>query len=305
MIGGLVEISHEGRHLSVYRGFMKIAERDSATELGRVPLDDIDALILAGPQITLSKNLMVELAERKASIVICGKNWHPISFTLPLSAHYETAGILRDQISASKPLQKRLWKQIVQAKIENQSVVLQRHCPETTAIKRLRVLKKKTKSGDPDNTEAQAAKLYWRTLMGDRFRRNRILPGINTYLNYGYTILRAATARAVCAAGLHPALGIHHGTRVNMFSLVDDLMEPFRPLVDSIAKDNYEDQSPELDAQKKRALAAVLREDMILEIGASPVSNCLAKLAQSFSGSVANKKVSLIIARVREPGQLL
>ncbi len=300
-----MEISHEGRHLSVYRGFLKVAERDTKAELGKVPLEDIDALILSGPQITLSKNLMVELAERKALIVICGKNWHPISFTLPFSAHFEAAGILRDQINTSKPLQKRLWKTIVQSKIDNQSVILERHCPKTNAIKRLKVLKKKTKSGDPDNTEAQAAKLYWRALMGANFRRNKTLSGINTYLNYGYTILRAATARAVCAAGLHPALGIHHGTRVNMFSLVDDLMEPFRPLVDSIAKDNYAEESPKLDVEKKRAIAAVLREDMILEIGASPVSNCLARLAQSFAGSVANKQVSLTIAKVREPGQLL
>ena len=305
MIGGLVEVADEGRHLSVFRGFLKVTHND--TELGRVPLDDITALILSGPQITLSKNLMVELSERKAVIVICGKNWHPISYTLPFVAHYEAAGTLRDQISASKPLQKRLWKKVVQAKINNQALVLQRHNPETKVVKQLEMLRRKTKSGDPDNTEAQAARLYWPALMGHQFRRNRLSTDINSFLNYGYTVLRAATARAVCAAGLHPSLGIHHGSRVNAFALVDDLMEPFRPLVDSVAKDTYSggDTKADLTAKNKRALAAVLREDMVTDAGISPVSNCLAKLAQSMAASLACKQVDLTIAKVREPGQLL
>jgi len=305
MIGGLVEISSKGRHLSVYRGFLKITDLELESELGRVPLDDIDALILSGYQITLSKNLMVELAERKAIIVTCGKNWHPVSFTLPFKAHFETAGILRDQINASKPLQKRLWQTIVQAKIDNQSIVLELHGSPDGVTKRLGGLKKKTKSGDPENTEAQAARLYWPVLMGSHFRRDRLSNDVNTFLNYGYTVLRAATARAVCAAGLHPALGIHHGSRVNMFALVDDLMEPFRPLVDSVVKDVYKDGSPELSVEKKRAIATVLREDMILDFGVSPVSNCLTRLAQSFAASLASKQASLTIARIRKPGQLL
>ena len=303
MIGGIVEVADEGRHLSVYRGFLKVTSHD--VELGRVPLDDITALILSGPQITLSKNLMVELSERKAIIVICGKNWHPISFTLPFEAHYETAGTLRDQIAASKPLQKQLWKKVVQAKIHNQSLILQRHNPSTKVMKRLEILRRKTKSGDPENTEAQAARLYWPELMDSHFRRNRSSGDVNGFLNYGYTVLRAATARAVCAAGLHPALGIHHGSRVNTFALVDDLMEPFRPLVDSAAKDAYGKGDGGLTVEKKRAIAAVLREDMITDAGISPVNNCLAKLAQSMAASLANKQADLAIAKVRRPGQLL
>ena len=276
MIGGLVEVAENGRYLSVHRRFLKVSEKGE--ELGRVPLDDITALILSGSQITLSKNLMVELAERKAIIVTCGRNWHPISISLPFGVHYEAAGILRDQIDASQPLRKRLWQQIVQAKIDNQAAVLRRHARETRAIGELAVLHQRVRSGDPDNMEAQAARHYWPTLMGPDFRRDRHSDGVNAFLNYGYTILRAATARAVCGSGLHPSLGIHHGTRVNPFALVDDLMEPFRPLVDSIAHEIYEDAA-ELDATHKRALAAVLREDMMMETGVSPVANCLTRLA--------------------------
>lgn len=295
MIGGLVEVAESGRYLSAQRGFLKVSEKGE--ELGRVPLDDITALILSGPQITLSKNLMVELAERKAIIVTCGRNWHPISLSLPFGVHYEAAGILRDQIDASQPLRKRLWQQIVQAKIDNQAAVLRRRGRETQAINELAVLRRRVRSGDPDNMEAQAARHYWPALMGPDFRRDRHADGVNAFLNYGYTILRAATARAVCGSGLHPSLGIHHGTRINPFALIDDLMEPFRPLVDSVAHETCEEEA-ELDATHKRTLAAVLREDMLLETGLSPVTNCLTRLARSLTASLASKTPELVIAAV-------
>ena len=300
MIGGLVEIAEDGRHLSVHRGFLKVSE--GGNELGRVPLDDITALVLSGPQITLSKNLMVELAERKAIIVTCGRNWHPIAFSLPFGTHFETAGILRDQINASRPLRKRLWQQVVQAKIANQAIVLGHHVSDVKTIEKLAVLRRRVRSGDPDNIEAQAARCYWPVLMGTNFRRNPNLGGVNVLLNYGYTVLRAATARAVCGSGLHPALGLHHGSRINPFALVDDLMEPFRPLVDSIARE-LRDETAELGVIQKRALAQVLREDMVLETGFSPVANCLIRVARSLTASLADKKPELIIAEVCKLGR--
>src|SRR3990167_1818385 len=231
MIGGIVEVAEPDRYISVHRGFLKVS--DENTELGRVPLDDITALILSAPQVTITKNLMVELAERKAVIVTCGRNWHPISITLPFAAHFEAAGILHDQIAAGEPLKKRLWQTIVKAKIAHQATVLDRHHPGHPKLAELAVLERRVKSGDPDNMEAQAARHYWPALMGKGFRRDRDMADVNAYLNYGYTVLRAAAARAVCAAGLHPALGLHHCARLNPFALVDDIMEPFRPLIDS------------------------------------------------------------------------
>lgn len=296
MIGGLVEIADEGRHLCVYRGFLKVL--DGHEELGRVPLDDIDTLILSGTQITLTKALIAELAVRKATIVTCGQNWHPVSMSLPYGIHYRAAGILQDQIDASKPLKKRLWQQIVQAKIDNQAKALQCFAPESKMIHQLKMLRKGVRSGDPKNLEAQAARRYWRALMGHEFRRDRRAEDANIYLNYGYTVLRAATARAVCGSGLHPALGIHHRSRINPFALVDDLMEPYRPLVDLVAR-NISDHGAELGPGQKRSLAAVLKEEMILENKITPAVNGLAKLAQSLVTSLTQKMPLLAIATIQ------
>jgi CRISPR-associated protein Cas1 len=302
MIGGLVEIAESGRHVSVYRGFLKVSE--DGNEIGRVPLDDITALILSGPQITLSKALLVELAERKAVIVTSGRNWHPVSLTLPFGAHFESAGVLRDQIDMSEPFRKRLWQQVVQDKIRNQASVLRYHAPDSGVVTELEVLGRRVKSGDPENMEAQAARRYWPALMGKDFRRDRNAEGTNAFLNYGYTVLRAATARAVCGSGLHPALGLHHGSRVNSFALVDDLMEPFRPMVDLVAME-LSATSESVGVEEKRRLAAVLQTDMVAENGFSPVVNCIVRLAQSLTAALSERKPGLAIAAVREPGQLL
>lgn len=304
MIGGIVEVAEPDRYISVHRGFLKVS--DCETELGRVPMDDITALILSAPQVTISKNLMVELAERKAVIVTCGRNWHPLSITLPIAAHHQSAGILHDQIDASTPLKKRLWQKIVKTKIAHQAAVLAHHHPEHPKHLELGILERRVKSGDPENMEAQAARQYWTALMGDDFRRDRNAGDANVLLNYGYTILRAATARAVTASGLHPALGIHHHGRHNAFALVDDLMEPFRPMVDSIACDLLSDpDAVSLPPQTKRDLAAILQEDLLTDRGASPLINCLARMAQSLADSFSGKTDILEIARIKPAQDLL
>jgi len=304
MIGGIVEIAEPDRYISVHRGFLKVS--DTQTELGRVPLDDITALILSAPQVTISKNLMVELAEQKAVIVTCGRNWHPLSLTLPFAAHHQAAGILHDQIDVGAPLKKRLWQKVVKAKIAHQAKVLAHHEPSHPKLKELEILERRVKSGDPDNMEAQAARHYWTALMGADFRRDRSADNSNVFLNYGYTVLRAATARAICAAGLHPALGIHHHARHNAFALVDDLMEPFRPLLDSLVRKLATGhESTALTPESKRTLAAVLQQDLLAERGASPLINCLGRTAQSLAESFATKNDVLEIAQIKPAQNLL
>lgn len=303
MIGGVVEIHEDGRHLSVYRGFLKV--EDGTQELGRVPLDDISALILSARQATLSRTLIAELAARKAIIVTCGSNYHPISLTWPFEAHHETAGILHDQINASKPLQKRLWQLTVKAKIENQTSALSSIHPNHPKLKDMAVLARQVKSGDPDNREAFAARLYWPALMGPAFRRNRAGQAPNNFLNYGYAILRAATARAICATGLHPALGLHHRARNNSFALVDDLMEPIRPVVDLAALSLQQDGHDTLDPTSKRRIAAVLQQDMLSDKGASPVINCLHRMAQSLAASLNSGTAQLSLPSLKPAGTLL
>jgi len=305
MVTQVVEIAEDGNYLAKYRGFMIVKKGD--TEVGRVPIDDITALILSAHQITLSKNLIEELADRKAPVITCGKNYHPIALSLPYDSHYDHAGILWAQIDCSKPLAKRLWQSVVKEKIANQRWALENYNHSSSVLGELDNLIKRVKSGDAENLEAQAARLYWRDLMGKDFRRDFKTGMENSLLNYGYSVLRAATARAICGAGLTPALGIHHRNRKNPFALVDDLMEPFRPLVDLIVReviDNRIDEDDTLTPEMKGKLTKVLDLDVILKRGNSTVMNSLNRFAQTFVASLHEKENILEFPKLKPVGKL-
>jgi len=152
---------------------------------------------------------------------------------------------------------------------------------------------RKVRSGDPDNFEAQGARRYWGLLFGDDFRRDQQAGGLNAMLNYGYTVLRAATARAVVAAGLHPTIGLHHSNEGNAMRLVDDLMEPFRPMMDLKVWQLYKQGEGQITPESKRALVRTLYDDMQTSAGATPVMVCTQKLAVSLAQIFMGEKDKL------------
>ncbi len=291
MLGQIVEISNPGQRLILTRGFLEVRTEEGVA--GKVPLDDIEAIIAATPALTYSNQLLAALAERGAPVVICSRRFAPIAMLLPLSGHHAQGERFEVQARAKRPLKKRAWAQLVRAKIRAQAAVLEVVGNET---KRLKRLADNVRSGDSENVEAQAAQYYWPRLFGKTFRRDRKADGINTLLNYGYTVLRAATARSVVGAGLHPSLGLHHKSGGDALRLADDLMEPFRPTVDLFVWEIVGDQrDPELTIERKRRLAGVLHADFSTDHGASPLSNVLSQLARSLADLYLGRSRKLVL----------
>lgn len=281
MIGRIVEVADDQRHLFLHRGFMVV--KDTAgerKELGQIPLDDIAAVIANAHGLSYTNNLLVALAERCAPFVLCGSNHNAVGMLLPVDGNYRQAKRFDAQIAASKPTAKRLWADIVRSKLQQQAAALEAAGAPTAP---LTALAAKVRSGDPDNLEAQGARRYWGLLFGDTFRRDQDGDGINAMLNYGYTVLRAATARAVIAAGLHPTLALHHSNENNAMRLVDDLMEPFRPVIDLKVWLLQREGEDSITPDTKRALVRTLYDDMQTEAGATPVLVCAQKLATSLA----------------------
>jgi CRISPR-associated protein Cas1 len=287
----IVDIATDGRHLSLYRGFLVVEERRE--EVGRIALDDIHAVIIHAHGTTWSANLVAALAERGAPIVFCGSNHSPVAVTLPIEGHHAQNARFRAQWDASKPLCKQLWRRIVTAKIVMQgSLLAARGIAGADAFP---LIARRVKSGDSDNLEAQAARRYWPLLMGAEFRRDRDSPGANALLNYGYAVIRATVARAVIAAGLHPTIGINHANRGNAFVLADDLVEPFRPLVDALVVAMVAQGLDALDSKLKRQFARLIAFDVRIGGEASPVSIAAARLAQSLARAFETGRPSLAI----------
>ncbi len=290
MVGRVVEVATDGRHLAIDRGFVTIIEK--GTEVGRIPLDDLAAVVANAHGLTYSNNLMVTLATRGVPVVLCGPNHRPAAVVWPVDGHHSQTGRMSDQARASASLKKRLWQQIVQAKIIAQGATLAAIGAEAGGF---RLLARKVKSGDPDNVEAEAARRYWPLLFGLDFRRDTDGGGLNGLLNYGYAILRAATARAVMAAGLHPSLGLMHANRGNALVLVDDLMEPFRPLVDREVHRLRGEGITEVSSEGKAALARIMIIDLPTEEGMSPLMNCLDRLANSLVKAYSGEDDRLVL----------
>ncbi|HWV58782.1 MAG TPA: type II CRISPR-associated endonuclease Cas1 [Longimicrobiales bacterium] len=220
-----------------------------------VPPGELGAVAIA-PQATLTGAVLALLAEHNVSLVVSDSRRMPIAMLLPLAGNYVQAERFRRQATATLPARKRIWKQIVVAKVRNQAKVLERIRGTDCG---LRDLARKVRSGDTTNIEGQAARRYWPHVFTiPDFRRNPdATDGLNRRLNYGYAILRGIVSRAICAAGLHPSLGLHHHNRYNPFCLADDLMEPLRPLVDyhiALRADANTLADAELGPQQKRAI---------------------------------------------------
>jgi CRISPR-associated protein Cas1 len=297
----IVDIATDRQHLSAYRGFLLVSK--DREEIGRIPLDDVAAVIVHAHGVTWSTNLAVALAERGALMVLCGSNHAPVAVCMPLDGHHGQNARMRAQWETGKPLAKQLWREVVVAKIRWQAAVLESRGVPVDAFD---MLVRRIRSGDPDNVEAQAARRYWPMLMGEDFRRDHAADGVNGLLNYGYTILRSLLARSVVAAGLHPSIGIHHANRGNALALADDLIEPFRPLVDTMVVQLIARGCLEVTPEAKGAFAGLIAIDLPGETGTTTVSGAAVRLAQSLCRCFETGKSSeLSLPRPPSPLELV
>lgn len=296
MIGRIVEIANDARHLALYRGFLTIKNKEAqGEELGRIPLDNILAVIAHAHGLSYTNNVLCSLAERGIPFVLCNDLHEVVGMLWPVSGHHQQAKRFDAQISATEAKKRALWAKIVRSKIQQQELLLEKLGFHSVAIQRLL---KQVKNGDPENCEAQAARIYWHLLLGNNFLRNREAGGINAFLNYGYTVLRSAMARAVIAAGLHPSVGLHHSNGVNAMRLVDDLMEPFRPVIDAevfrLSRENQSksEQQSLTNEIKQRLVHCLFVEALTTEGFRIPVMVAMQKLATSlalfFMGETSN-----------------
>lgn len=260
--------------------------------LQTVPIEDIGFIVLDHNQLSISIPLIQELIANNVAVVYCDPKHHPNAMLLNLDGHHLQGEIFRQQVETSEPLKKNLWKQTIEAKIKNQAGLLKLLNKE---YRNIESLAKYVKSGDPENREGTAARIYWPRLFGKTFTRDRYGAPPNDMLNYSYTVLRASVARALIGSGLLPTLGIHHHGRYNAFCLADDIMEPFRPFVDKkVYEVFYKNMdNHELSKEIKAELLQVLTTDIFFKKMVRPLmvglSLTTASLARCFTGE--SKKI--------------
>ncbi len=244
-----------------------------------IPIEDIGFIVIDNPEVYLSIPAMNLMIENNAAIIVCGNNHLPTGLFLNLDSHHIQQQIFKSQLEASAPLKKKLWQQTIIEKIANQGQLLEKITDKSNHFD---FLSKKVLSGDTTNMEAIAASYYWKSFFEIEFKRERYGNYPNNFLNYGYAILRAATARALSGSGLLNTLGIHHKNKYNAFALADDIMEPFRPIIDEKVyqiMQKYDEQ--ELNTAIKSELLTTLTQTVYFKNEKSPLMVGLQKTASS------------------------
>lgn len=256
-----------------------------------IPAEDIGYLVIDHPQVFLSIPAMNLLVDNNAAIIVCGNNHLPNGMFLNLNSHHIQQEIFRNQMEATLPLKKQLWQQTIMEKIINQGKFLEKITGESNSLD---FLASRVLSGDTSNMEGVAANIYWKSFFEYcdlRVKRERFGDFPNNFLNYGYAILRAAMARALSGSGLLNTLGIHHRNKYNAYALADDMMEPFRPLVDEKVFELMQTgDEQDLTTSVKSEFLKILTQTVYFNEEKSPLMVALQKTASSLQQCFTGEK---------------
>lgn len=260
--------------------------------LRQIPLEDINCIIIENQTVTVSAYLLQKMADMGSTVYVCDEKHLPNAVLLPMVRHSRHFKILKYQIEAGKPLQKRLWQQIVVRKIRNQALCLA--YLDLDGSEELMKMCKEVQSGDRTHVEAKAAAFYFKSLYGLGFSRGNDHV-INSALNYGYAIVRGLIARSIVCYGLEPSIGVFHHSELNNFNLADDMIEPFRPLVDLYVSQNYDvaEIDSDLTPERKRDIFGIINYDMDVKGEKRIISNCIDMLVASYSSALQGKRSDL------------
>lgn len=246
-----------------------------------IPIEDIGIIVIESLHVTITSTLLNKLLQYGVGIFCCNEQHMPSGLMLPLEGHTQQTERIRTQLDASVPLKKNLWQQTVSAKIVNQARVLHVRGQEVENLMRW---SREVQSGDQKNHEARAAVQYWSRLFPwDGFTRNPDGESPNHLLNYGYSILRGITARAIVSSGMLPMLGIFHKNKYNAFGLADDIMEPYRPFVDALVLELV-DSGEDFHQMKKEFkihLMSIMRTDVMIDGQKSPLMVAMSRTTSS------------------------
>ena len=258
-------------------------------EILTFPIEDISVIVLEHNQVTLTHALLSACMEGKVVIFTCDDKHIPNGALFPFASHSRYALHSKIQLSASEPLKKKIWQQIIKQKIFNQATVLAFY--DKQDANPLFEMSHQVKSGDTDNLEGYAARIYWDEIFKTGTRRDNSIQ--NTALDYGYAIIRGALARSIVGCGLIPSVGIHHDNQLNNYNLADDLIEPFRAFVDAQVL-SMKFKSDVLQPKEKQELVLLLTKNCLMNNEEITILKACEYMVQSLMKVFENKDISFL-----------
>ena len=269
---------------------------DKKEEKISFPIEDISALMIESRYVSISSYALSQLSEFGVPVFFCNNEHIPNSVLLSYNSHSRQLKMTKVQVSLPKPLLNRLWQTIVVAKIINQSLCLDFCNVEDS--KKIKLLSQRVQSADKTNVEGVVAATYFKLLFGKNFTRNQDNI-FNAALNYGYSIIRGVVARSLVSYGLDPSLGIHHKSELNNFNLADDIIEPYRQIVDLYVALNVSEDD-KMTPELKHELFGLLSVNVLIGEENFSVSYAIEKTVQSLSSYFVNNREDILLPTLCE-----
>lgn len=286
--------------LSIKNEQIIITSRDTG-DINSINPDDVGLIIFDNRETTYTHSVITKLLAKNIAIIYCDDRHLPIGMFLNFDSNYSQTMTINKQLELSQPKKGKLWKMLISQKILNQANLIQ--SIDKDKYTALRNLASKVKLGDKSNREGLAAKIYWKTLIGSHFIRDREGEYPNNFLNYGYAILRSLTAKSLSGSGLLPIIGIHHHNQYNSYCLADDIMEPYRPFVDLLVKE-YIDNNENSQEMKvfKKYIQRIATEDVVIGELQRPLSIALTFTTSSLARYIMDESKTISLPNlVYEP----
>ena len=255
-----------------------------------VPLEDINCICIESQRTNISTYALKKFVEHDIVLYICDEKHLPTGILIGTNNYSRQLKNIKMQFECSKPLNKRIWQDIINVKVRNQSEKLR--ILKKDNYKRLLEMQKGITSGDSKNIEAKAASFYFRELFGRTFNR-KIECIENACLNYGYSIIRGMIARTLIMYGFEPAIGIFHHNQLNNFNLADDFIECFRPVVDLYILTNCDLNQNYLLSKEKQKIFNIVNCLVLIDGKKFNIQGAIEYMIKSYSTSI-NKKENLI-----------
>ena len=276
-MGWRVVYIEESQRLSLYLDNLKVHLNEDQEIL--IPLKDINSLICDNYKMTMTVQLLNQCAENNINVVICGIDHQPKMMMIPHSAHHTMSLVLRKQTNWDDAKKQLLHQQIIQCKILNQVRLLKLKLIDDSRLVRIESFISEVEPGDPGNREGLAAKMYFNLMFGSDFIRFESDP-VNAGLNYGYAILRSQISKIIYSKGLNASIGIFHKGPSNMFNLSDDIIEPFRPIIDSYVYDHLR-LANEFNATHRKDLIRLTTEKISINNQSHTIFNAMNIMIES------------------------
>lgn len=279
----------QGMELSLHLGQVQGVREGQKYSL---PLEDINLIVIESG-VSLSSNLLAECLSMGVPALFCDSKRMPVGFLNSLTNHSRNSAIAHEQVIIPKYFKNKLWQCIIKQKILNQAWCLKK--AGRPAWGELEALAAEVQSGDYSYKESHAARIYFPALFGDGFTRQgfrgRSAAGINLALNYAYAVVRARIAASIAEAGLLPQFGIFHKNAQNPFNLADDLIEPFRPIVDHYILKNFPSAvGDSLEKEQRALLIAVLHEELLVQKSKASLIASVGTMIESFVRAIKTGK---------------